>query len=490
VSQASPPQLSEPEVRAAIAGAMTMMFLAALETTIVSTALPSIAAELGDVHLLSWVITAYLLSSTCITPIAGKLGDLYGRRRMLHVALAVFLAGSVLCALATSMLGLSLARALQGLGGGALITSAQSAVADVVSPRERGRYSAYFSMVWGSSSLLGPSLGGIMAQHLGWPSIFWLNLPIGIAALVFSDRALRRLPVHGHRARLDIVSILLLASGTLALLMALSLGGAHFAWTSPPMLAAIVGGGLLLVGFGARQARIAEPILPPRFLRDGVIGPVLAAIFLAFGGYLVVTVLAPTFFQVGLQIPPATVGLLMMPMMVSSTITAWLAGRYTKTHGRYRLPPFIGLPVAILSLAVLAAFAGQVSALQTSAILTIFGFGIGPIFPVTMVAAQNAVERRDIGAVTGAIAFSRALGAAVLLAAGSALVLGLIVAWVPGMAGLASLDELVRQPLSAPARLAVAHAFGVLFWAVTAVLAVALAIFFIVEERPLKTKMD
>jgi MFS family permease len=217
---------------------------------------------------------------------------------------------------------------------------------------------------------------------------------------------------------------------------------------------------------------------------------VLAAIFLGFGGYLAVAVLSPTFFQVGLQIPPATVGLLMMPMMMSSTITAWLAGRYTRTHGRYRLPPFLGLPVSILSLAVLAAFAGQVSALETSAILTIFGFGIGTVFPVTMVAAQNAVERRDLGAVTGAIGFSRTLGAAVLLAAASALVLGLIVAWVPGMAGLASLDELVRHPLPPPARLAVAHAFGAMFWAVTAVLAVSLAIFFAVEERPLKTRMD
>jgi EmrB/QacA subfamily drug resistance transporter len=482
--------LTEPEVRATIIGAMTMMFLAALETTIVSTALPSIAADLGDVHLLSWIITAHLLSSTCITPIAGKMGDLYGRRRMLHVALAVFLAGSVLCALATSMLGLALARALQGIGGGALITSAQPAIADVVAPRERGRYSAYFSIVWGSSSLLGPTLGGVMAQHLGWPSIFWLNLPIGIAALLFSDLALRRLPVHGRRERADIASIMLLASGTLALLLALSLGGAHFDWASPQILTGIVGGGLLLVAFGARQARVSEPILPPRFLRDGVVGPVLAAIFLAFGGYMVVAVLAPTFLQVALQIPPATVGLLMMPMMVSSTITAWLAGRYTKTNGRYRLPPFIGLPVSILSLAVLATVAGRVSALEATVILTIFGFGVGPIFPVTMVAAQNAVERRDIGAVTGAIAFSRTLGGAILIAAGSALVLGLIVAWVPGTAGLASLDELVRHPLAPPARLEVAHAFGAMFWAATAVLAVSLALFFTVEERPLKTRMD
>ena len=483
-------QLTEPEVRAAIGGAMTMMFLAALETTIVSTALPSIAADLGDVHMLSWVITAYLLTSTCITPIAGKLGDLYGRRRLLHAALAVFLVASVLCALATSMLELTLARALQGIGGGALITSAQAAVADVVAPRERGRYSAYFSMVWGSSSLLGPSVGGIMAQHLGWPSIFWLNLPIGIAALLFSDSALKRVPIHGRKAPFDWLSIVLLASGSVGLLLALSLGGTRFAWNSPELLAGLGLGIVVLAVFALRQARIPDPILLPRFFTDRVVGPTLTAIFLSFGAYMVVAVLAPTFYQVGLQIPAATVGFLMMPMMISSTFTAWLAGRYTKTYGKYRMPPFVGLPVSIGSLAALAIFAGRVSALETTVLLTIFGFGIGVIFPVTMVAAQNAVERRDIGAVTGAVSFSRALGAAILIAAASALVLGLIVAWVPDMAGLGSLDELVRQPLAPPARVEVAHAFGVMFGAVVAVLLLALAVFVTVEHRPLKATME
>jgi MFS family permease len=483
-------QLTEPEVRACIIGAMTMMFLAALETTIVSTALPTIAADLGHVHLLSWIIVAYLLTSTCITPIAGKMGDLYGRRRMLHVALAVFLIASVACAFASTMLELALARALQGIGGGALITSAQAAVADVIPPRERGRYAVYFSIVWGGSSLLGPSLGGIMAQHLGWPSIFWLNLPIGIAALLFSDRALRRLPVHGRKAPLDIVSIVFFAGGTLAFLMALSLGGTTFAWNSPELLSGFAIGVALLAAFGIRQMRLPDPILPPRFLRDGVVGPTLLAIFLSFGAYMVVAVLAPTYFQVGLQIPAATAGLLMMPMMVSSTFTAWVAGRYTKVYGTYRRPPFYGLPVSAVSLAILAFFADRVTPLEATVLLTMFGFGIGPIFPVTMVAAQNAVERRDLGAVTGSIGFARALGAAVLIAAGSALVLGLIVAWVPGMAGLHSLDELVRTPLTPPARVEVARAFGVMMWAVVGVLMVAIAVFAAVENRPLKTTME
>jgi MFS family permease len=483
-------QLTEPEVRATIVGAMAIMFLAALETTIVATALPTIAVELGDVHLLSWVVTSYLLTSTCATPIAGKLGDLYGRRRLLHVALAVFLVASVLCALATSMLELALARALQGIGGGALITSAQTAVADVVSPRERGRYAVYLSIVWAASSLLGPTLGGIMAQHLGWPSIFWLNLPIGVAALLYSDGALRRLPIHGRKAPLDLASILLLAAGTLSFLLVLSLGGTRLPWTSASMLAGLAAAFALLLVFGLRQTRLPDPILPLRFFRDGVLGPTLIAMFLSFGSYLVIAVLSPVFFQVGLQITPAAVGLLMMPMMVSSTYTAWVSGRRTKTHGDYWMPPFVGLPVSMVSLALLAYFADRVSALEATVLLTIFGFGIGPIFPVTMVAAQNAVERRDLGTVTGAIGFARSLGAAVLVAATSALMLGLIVAWVPGMAGLASLDELVRQPLAPAARLEVAEAYGATLWAVVAVLTVSLAAFALVERRPLKTTMD
>jgi MFS family permease len=482
--------LTEPEVRATIIGALTLMFLATLEQTIVATALPSIAADLGDVHLLSWIVTAYLLTSTCITPIAGKLGDLYGRRRVLQAGLAVFLVGSILCALSTSMLGLALSRALQGIGGGALITGAQATVADVVSPRERGRYSVYFSIVWGGSSLLGPSVGGLLTQHAGWPWIFWINLPLGLAALLVADPALRRLPVQGRKGRLDIASLVFLALGTFALLIALSLGGTRFPWISPAILGGLAVGLALLFAFLHRQGRVAEPVLPPRFLADRVVGPTLGTIFLGFGGYLSIAVLAPTYLQIALQTPAATVGLLMVPMMITSPATAWAGGRYTKVTGRYKLPPFLGLPISIVSLGALALFADRVSLAEATILLMLFGLGIGPMFPVTMVAAQNAVERRDIGAVTGAVGFSRALGGAVLIAAASALALGLIVAWVPDTADLTSLDELVRHPLPPAARAQVAHAFGVMFAAVAAVLMAALLVFARVEQRPLKDKLD
>ncbi len=278
--------LTPSEVRIVIVGVMLAMFLAALDQTIVAIALPPIARDLGDFALISWVITAYLLTSTCVTPIVGKLSDLYGRRRLLAACLIVFMAGSAYCALAPSMLALILARALQGLGGGGLITLAQTIVADVVSPRERGRYAGYFAGVWAAAALLGPTIGGILTQYYGWSWIFWINLPFGLAALLIADRALRKLPIDHHRSPIDYASIALLSGATVAFLLVLSLGGNRFAWTSREILGLAVLAVVLGGAFMRAQRRSAEPILPPRFLGDRVIGPSLAAIFVVFGSYL------------------------------------------------------------------------------------------------------------------------------------------------------------------------------------------------------------
>lgn len=480
--------LTQSEVRTIVLGALLALFLSALDQTIVATALPSIGRELGDFELISWVVTAYLLTSTCATPILGKLSDLYGRRLMLLGCLILFLAASALCALSTSMTMLIASRALQGLGGGGLLTLAQTVIADVVAPRERGRYSAYFATVWAGSALIGPTLGGALTQYVGWPWIFWINLPLGLLALVIIDRSLRKLPVPRIKARIDFVSIALLTLGTTALLLGLSWGGTAFPWASLPVVAAVavaVLGGWL---FFRRQSRVAEPILPPRFLGDAVVGPVLLSVFLAFGGYLVLAVLAPTYLQVALQADTGEVGLLMIPLMVSTTITASLCGRSITRTGTYRRPPLLGLPVAIVASLALAAVATHTTPLVASGLLMIVGFGVGPIFPASMVASQNAAAIRDLGAVTGAVGFSRALGGAILVAAGSALVLGLIVAWSPSVASVSGLEELVRRPLSEAERSDVAGAFAVLFAAVAAVFALSLVTYLRVEHRPLRSQ--
>jgi MFS family permease len=250
--------LTPAEVRFVLIGAMLALFLSALDQTIVATALPRIADDLGNFVLISWVVTAYLLTSICVTPIVGKLSDLYGRRQTLRACLLIFVAGSALCALASGMVPLILARALQGIGGGGLITMAQTIIADVVSPRERGRYAGYFSIVWGSSSVLGPVLGGIMTARYGWPWIFWINLPLGLAALVISDRALRKLPVEGHRRPVDILGIVLLCGATVTLLTVLSLGGHRLPWRAPETLA-LSCAAAILASKGARPSPFCRP---------------------------------------------------------------------------------------------------------------------------------------------------------------------------------------------------------------------------------------
>lgn len=477
--------LAPSEIRVVIAGAMLAMFLSALDQTIVATALPPIASDLGDFALISWVITAYLLTSTCVTPIVGKLSDLYGRRQMLTVCLVVFMTGSALCALASGMIALILARALQGLGGGGLVVVAQTIVGEVVSPRERGRYAGYFSAVWASSAVLGPMLGGIVTQYYGWPWIFWINLPLGLAALLIADRALRKLPVEHRRSPIDYASIALLSSATVALLLVLSLAGKRFAWTAPEMLALAAASGVFGTLFVRRQRRASEPILPPRFLADGVIGPALVAVFIIHGSYLAVAVLAPVYFQVALGASVSTAGLLMIPFMLSTTITANMAGRWSRCSGRYRRPPLVGLPVTIVALALVALLADRISATVAACLLMIAGFGVGPIFPCTIVAAQNAVERRDLGAVSGAISFARALGGAMVVAAASALVLGLIAGALPATGLLAGLEDLARHVLPPAEREAVARAFGVMFGAVAAAFAIGLAVFSRIEDRTL-----
>jgi EmrB/QacA subfamily drug resistance transporter len=479
------PHLSHAEIRVVIIGAMLAMFLAALDQTIVAPALPPIARDLGDFSLISWIVTSYLLTATCVPPIVGKLSDLYGRWRVLATCLVIFMASSVLCAMAPSMTWLIVGRGLQGLGGGGLIPLAHTIIADVVAPRDRGRYSGYFSVVWASAAVLGPVLGGVLTQYYGWSCIFWINLPLGIVALLIGRRALRRLPIGGRRRSIDYVSSLLLMTATAALLLVLSLGGKGLAWTAPEMLvaaAASIGLGALFVRL---QTRASEPILPPRFLADGVIRPVLAASFLTYGVYLAVVVLTPIYLQVALGQPVGETGLLMIPLILSSSLSANHAGRATQRSGRYKRWLMVGLPISIVGLALIGLFAARLSPALASALLMAVGFGIGPTFPSATVAVQNAVERPDLGAVSGALAFSRALGAAILIAASSALVLGLVVDALPDGGTASSLEELGRHALPAVARSSVAHAFGVAFGALGAVLLVSLAIFSRAEERPL-----
>jgi EmrB/QacA subfamily drug resistance transporter len=481
----SPAGLTHKEIRSVIWGAMLALFLSALDQTIVATALPAISRDLGDIQLIGWVVTAYLLTSTSATPILGKLSDQLGRRRVVHICLALFLVGSVLCALAPTMLTLVLARALQGVGGGGLITMSQAIVADVVSPRERGRYSGIISGVWAAAAVLGPTLGGFLTQYLTWHWIFWINLPLGVFAFFIIDRQLRRLHLNRRKARIDYPGIGLFVLVTTAFLMALSWAGVpgRF-WTVETMVAIgifLVGGTILV--FHQRVA--SEPILPPRFMTDRVVAPLLAAIFLIFGAYLACTVLMPTFLQVALGASPDQTGLLMIPMMISGTFSAWRAGAWASKTGRYKGPPMLSLPLSIASMIALGVFSTELTPYTAAILFMTMGLGLGPIFPMTMIAAQNAVQRQDLGTVSGSVGFSRSLGGAVATAAASALVLGLLARRLEGH--LTSLDELTQRALTAMERIAVAETFSVLFYCTAGILALGLLLFARVEVRELRS---
>ncbi|HEX9446370.1 MAG TPA: MDR family MFS transporter, partial [Dongiaceae bacterium] len=408
--------LNPRETRLVVGGAMISLFLAALDQTIVATALPSISSDLGDVHLMSWIVTAYLLTSTAATPILGKLSDLHGRRPIMRLCILTFLLGSVLCAMSSTMMMLILARALQGFGGGGLITIAQTAVADVVAPRERGKYGAYFAGVWAGAALLGPVIGGELTMHASWHWIFWINLPLGFLALAVADPILKRLTGRGTRHQIDYISVALFMCSSTAFLFALSGGGTILPWLSPEIFAAVAASVITGLIFYRRQGHLHEPIMPLHFFRDRVVTPVLLAIFMVFGGYLALAIMTPTYLQLALSAGADEVGRLIIPLMLSTTVGAALSGRYISRTGRYKLPPLLGMPLAIVCLIILGLIAPQATKPELIVLLMLIGFGIGPIFPIANVAAQNAVERRDLGAVSGAISFARALGGAVATA--------------------------------------------------------------------------
>jgi EmrB/QacA subfamily drug resistance transporter len=482
--------LTQRDTNVIVAGAMLTLFLAALDQTVVATALTKIAADLGEVHLISWVVSAYLLTSTCTMPIAGKVSDLYGRRPIIVAALAVFLAGSLISALAQSMTMLIAGRAVQGIGGGALMTLSQTTVADVVAPRERGRYAGYFATVFGSSAVLGPVVGGFVTHYVGWRFIFWINLPLGILAFFITSRALKRMPARRRQASVDYPGVALFALGATALLVALSGGGVIFPWTSPVLLVALAVAAALGFLFLRRQAGAPEPILPPKFFADRVIGPTYIAMFCLFGAYLAAIVMVPVFLQVAKGLPVNEVGVLLIPLTLTTAAVATLTGRYTRWSGRYKPPALLSLPIAVAALLTLAATAHQASALGVAALLVATGLGVGTIFPTSTLAVQNAAQRGDLGAATGGLGFARMLGGAVMTAAASSLVLGLAAQWVAGLGGVGGLQDLVRKPLSAEQRAQVTDAFAILFSGLAGTMALGWLLFWRIAERPLQDAKD
>lgn len=403
--------MTRAQIRLVMAGLMLAMLLAALDQTIVATALPMIAQELGGLDQLSWVVTSYLLASTAGTPLYGKLSDLYGRKRVFQSAIVIFLIGSILCGLAQNMVQLSVFRGVQGLGGGGLMALAMAIIADVVPPRDRGRYQGLFGGVFGLASVAGPLVGGFFTDHATWRWIFWINLPLGVVALAVVAVTLH-LPGRRTQHSIDYLGAVLLAAAVCCILMVTVWGGRTYDWSSWQIIGLAGVGICLTAAFAVWQRRASEPILPPRVITHPVVA-VSAGLSLLSGVALFgAIVYLPAYFQIVRGDTATESGLALVPLtggvIVSSVVSGWLISR----TGRYKAMPILGATVLAAGLYLLSLVEVDTSMAVLMAFTVVVGLGVGGFMQVPLVATQNAVRPGDIGSASSAIAFFRTLGGA------------------------------------------------------------------------------
>ena len=417
------PAMEPKDIQRIIIGLMMVMLLAALDQTIVSTAMPTIGRELSDIEHLPWIVTAYLLSSTVVTPLYGKLADIIGRRTTLLMAIVIFLIGSALCGLANSMILLIGARVVQGLGGGGLMSLVQTVISDVVSLKERGKLQGYFAAVFTASSLGGPVLGGFIAERFHWSAIFWINLPFGALALWIVYKALLKLPRYEKPHKLDLIGAALMAMAALAVMLALN---AHAGTIyGLPIWSLYVVSVIFWFLFALRLRLAAEPLIPTDVLKNGIVVRATVMSTLAMGVMIGIGIYLPIYLQIVHGLGATQTGLAMIPMSLGVVFGSIGAGRYiSATKGqKYKRMPMIGLPVAAVVYAVLAVFPGMEFLPKPARLwgyeilLVVASAGLGTIMSVSIVAVQNVVERHQMGTATGMMNFFRSLGGALLVAA-------------------------------------------------------------------------
>ncbi|MDQ0748117.1 EmrB/QacA subfamily drug resistance transporter [Streptomyces africanus] len=386
------------------------MLLAALDQTIVSTALPTIASDLGGLDHLSWVVTAYLLAATAATPLWGKLGDQYGRKRLFQTAIVIFLVGSALCGTAQDMTQLIAFRAVQGLGGGGLIVLSMAIVGDLVPPRERGRYQGLFGAVFGATSVLGPLLGGLLTQHASWRWVFYVNLPVGVVALAVIAAVLH-IPRRATRHVIDYLGTFLIAAVATCLVLVASLGGTTWGWGSAQIVALAVLGVVLAAAFVAVERRAAEPVLPLKLFRVRTF--TLAAVISFVVGFAMFGAMTylPTFLQVVQGISPTMSGVHMLPMVLGLLLASTASGQIVSRTGRWKMFPIAGTGVTTLGLLLLHQLDEHSSTAELSGFFFVFGLGLGLVMQVLVLIVQNAVPYQDLGVATSGATFFRSIGA-------------------------------------------------------------------------------
>lgn len=413
-----------------MSGLMMGMFLASLDQTIVSTALPTIVGDFHHSNLLSWVITAYLLASTASTPIWGKAGDLYGRKRLFQLAIVLFLVASALCGLSRNIFELIAFRGLQGIGGGGLLSLAFAIIGDVIPPRERGRYQGYFGAVFGVSSVVGPLAGGFAVDHLTWRYIFYVNLPLGIAALIVTNRVLR-LPVRRREVNIDWWGAILLVAGVSCILLAVQLGGSTFPWGSWQIIGLFVLGALVLAGFVLREAAAPEPILPLGLFRLRIFTVSNVISFVSGVAMFGALAFLPQYLQLVHGVSATESGLLLLPLLVGLLAMSISSGLYISRTGRYRWFPLAGTIIVTIGLALLSRLGAHTSLTIVGLDILVFGIGLGLFMQVLTLVVQNAVPMKELGVATSSVTFFRSMGGAIGASALGAILTAGITALLP-----------------------------------------------------------